>query len=77
MRGEHYSKRPQPEENSGTYAYSPPVYDGSAVRLLLVRRCHNHQVISSWMVGTTGYSATGSANVSDCDCVEGVRKGYV
>jgi hypothetical protein len=41
MRGEHYSKRPRPEENSGTYVGETLSSTGRAVRLRSVESWHN------------------------------------
>jgi hypothetical protein len=72
MSGENYSKRPQPEENSGTYANSVPHYHGSAVRLLAVERCHNHP--DDFVRGGVRRE---ERNHQVGHCVEDVRKGYV
>jgi hypothetical protein len=72
MRGEHYSKRPQPEENSGTYANSVSRHHGNAIRLLAVERCHNHP--DACVMGGK-CREEGGHQVGHC--VEDVRKGYV
>jgi len=71
MRGEHYSKRPRPEENSGTYANSTPPQAGSAVRLLADERCHNHP--DRYVEGDVRHK---ELDHRFGHCVEDVRKGY-
>jgi len=72
MGGEHYSKQPRPEENSGTYAGSPPSPVWSAVRLLAEERCHNHpgDIVVCELRRKLINRQIGH-------CVEDVRKGYV